>query len=411
MLEKVKTFRQKDGAIMTKGQGLPTVVVVNQFALPRSQGGGTRHADIFGNVDDYDTVIFAGDRNYTTQLRYTTDDSRFRLLRVPASDGSGIRRMVGWSVFTVGAVFASLRVRRVAAVYASTPHLLAPLAGWFTAKLRGVPMILEVRDLWPDTFATAGAMSMTSPAYRILKAIEKFLYRNADSIVVVAEGWEEHFRSHGADMSNYQVVPNGTEVREFPVDADRDEIRVRHGLSGVTAVYAGAHGYANGLDLVVDAAAQNTDVNFLLIGDGPEKVRLRDLVERRGLENVEFRDSMPKSELVELLVGCDIGVHCLRAYDALDQGMSPNKIFDYMAAQLPVVSNAGNSARAILGDAQDFGVPTNEGGLAEAIRVVVSCSDGERESMGRLGRNFVQENYSRQAAGESIRELLRKVER
>ena len=411
MPEKVKTFRPNNGARMTSNRNRPTVVVVNQFALPRSQGGGTRHADIFGNVDGYDTVILAGDRNYTTQLRYTADDPRFRLLRVPASDGSGIRRMAGWMVFTVGAVFAGLRVRRVAAVYASTPHLLAPLAGWLTARLRGVPMILEVRDLWPDTFATAGSMSTSSPVYRILKTVEKFLYRHADSIVVVAEGWEGHFRSLGADMSNYQVVPNGTEIIEFPVDADRDEIRVRHGLSGVTAVYAGAHGYANGLDLIVDAAAQNPNVNFLLIGDGPEKMRLRDLVESRRLGNVEFRDSMPKSELVELLVGCDIGIHCLRAYDALDQGMSPNKIFDYMAAQLPVVSNAGNSARAILGDDRDFGVATNEGGLSEAIRVVVNCSAGEREAMGRSGRSFVEENYSRQAAGESISALLQKAER
>lgn len=411
MPENVKTCRRNIGARMTNNRNLPTVIVVNQFALPRSQGGGTRHADIFGNVDGYDSVIFAGDRNYTTQLKYVADDPRFRLIRVPASDGSGIRRMAGWLVFTVGAVFASLRVRRVSAVYASTPHLLAPLAGWLTARLRGVPMILEVRDLWPDTFATAGAMSTSNPVYRILKALEKFLYRHADSIVVVAEGWEGHFRSLGADMSKYQVVPNGTEIREFPVDADRDEIRVRHGLSGVTAVYAGAHGYANGLDLVVDAAIQNPTVNFLLIGDGPEKMRLRDLVEGKRLRNVEFRDSMPKSELVELLVGCDIGVHCLRAYDALDQGMSPNKIFDYMAAQLPVVSNAGKSARAILGDDRAFGVATNENGLAEAIRTVVSCSIKEREAMGQSGRNFVEKNYSRQAAGESIRALLKKVER
>lgn len=385
------------------------MIVVNQFALPRSQGGGTRHADIFSRVDGYETVIFAGNRNYTTQLQYETEDHRFRLLRVPESDGGGVRRMAGWLAFSVQALIAGVRVQGVSAVYASTPHLLAPLAGWCIARIRRVPIILEVRDLWPDTFATAGSMSTSSPIYRILKTIEKFLYRNADSIVVVAEGWESHFHSHGADMTEYQVIPNGTEVAEFPIGADRSEIRARHGISGVTAVYAGAHGFANGLDFVVDAASQNSDVNFLLIGDGPEKSRVAELVHSRGLHNVEMRDSMPKSDLVELLVGCDIGVHCLRAYDALDQGMSPNKIFDYMAAQLPVVSNAGNSARAILGAQQDFGVATDEGGLAEAIEFVASRSEAERETMGRSGREFVERNFSRRAAGESVNALLQRV--
>ena len=326
------------------------LVVINQFAMPRTEWGLTRNADLLSRLDSWDVTIFSANRDHYGQREFTTTDPLFRLASVPAYKGSAKRRALGWLLFSLKAFWFTVTRRRLSAVYASSPHLFGGCAGLAAARVRRVPFILEVRDLWPESIVAAGMLRSGSVVHRALVRIEHALYQAAERIIVVTEGWEQHLTSMGVPGNKVLVVPNGVEVGDHPVTLEKDALRAAIGLplGKLVAVYTGAHGKANGLDQLIDTAEALPDVEFLLVGAGQEKAGLQAAVARRRLRNVTFRDPVPKAELTSLLKGCDIGVHVLAPWDLLTKGLSPNKVFDYLGCGLPLASNCREGLRTTL---------------------------------------------------------------
>jgi len=381
------------------------VVVLNQFALPRTQSGGTRHIDLFGRLEGWTPLIIAGHRNHYTQEVFETQDPRFRLVRVPGQQGGGIARILGWLAYSLQAFFLTVSRRRLDLVYGSSPHLLAPLAGLVAARLRRVPFILEIRDLWPESIVAAGKMRRGSLVFRAMSALEKLLVTSADRIVVVTPGWEEHFARLGAPASGLTVITNGTEPGDFVVPQTRDELRLAHGISGFTAVFAGAHGPKDGLELILDAAAALPEINFILVGAGPTKEQARERARRENLTNVDFREPVAKRDLAGLLGACDVGVHAVSPMAVFDKGMSPNKLFDYMASGLPVVSNAELGLREVIVDG-DCGHVGGSDSLEVCLAKVYGATPAQRTQWGERGREIVTERFSRHAAALQLAAVL-----
>ena len=290
------------------------VLVLHQYAIPRSQSGGTRHVDLFSRVEGWSPLIVATNRHHFSQEIFQTDDERFKLVWVPRYTGASLARMAGWAIFAAQAAVIGLTRRKVDAVYASTPQLLAPVAGALVATLRRVPLIVEVRDLWPESIIGAGALRRGSHTHRLLVGLERWIYKRADRIVAVTPGWEEHFAGLDVDLDKLHVVSNGTEVDDFIVTEDRDALRSEFGLTGFTAVYAGAHGPANALDLLLDAGKDLPEINLLFVGAGSQKARLQQRSRAEGLLNVEFRGPMPKDRALTT-------PKCLRCRRALDRAI------------------------------------------------------------------------------------------
>ena len=195
----------------------------------------------------------------------------------------------------------------------------------------------------------------------------------------------------------------------FRVVANRTALRNRYGMTGLTFVYAGAHGPANGLDLVLDAAenvqADVPDVEFMLVGDGAEKATLMNDAERRGLANVRFLRSIPKSEMPELLAAADVGLHTLADVPLFRFGVSPNKLFDYMAAGLPVVTNCPGEVEEIVRDAS-AGLAVQPDQLERAVREIAAASNEQRVEWGRSGRDFITKHRSRDVIAAQLSALL-----
>lgn len=381
-----------------------TVVVLNQFALPRSEAGGTRHVDLFGRLPDWQVLIVAGDRNHYSQRRFRTDDRRFRLVRVPAQGGGGAARLIGWIAYAGQALAVTLRAPDASLVVGSSPQPLAALAGLVAARLRGLPFVLEVRDLWPESLVSAGVMRRGGLGYRVFRALERVLARQARRIVCVTSGWERHFGALGV-ADRLVVVPNGTEPSDFAVPTAREALRAEHRVSGFTAVFAGAHGPKDGLDQILDAAGALPEVRFLLVGSGPAKPAARERAIREGLGNVEFREPLAKQHLAGLLRACDVGVHAVTPLEVFQQGMSPNKLFDYLAAGLPVVSNAGRGLRSVLGD-RDCGVVGPSDGLAAGLRIVRDASPAVRERWRGNAERLTADRFSRTAVAAELARVL-----
>ena len=386
------------------------VLVLNQYALPREQGGGTRHIDLFSRVPGWRASIIAGNRSHYTQRKFTSTDTHFTLVAVPPQDGSAQRRLASWIAYSFRALVAGVRKHNIDAVYASSPHLLAPLTGWVLAKYHRAAFIVEIRDLWPESFVAAGLLKRGSTTHRALSLLERFVISRADHIVGVTPGWEAYFQRLGVSKGRFSAIPNGTEPSDFALDSgfDRDEMRRRLNISGVTAVFAGAHGPKDGIDQILDAAHELPHINFLLVGDGPSKKASIERAQREMITNVEFRDPVAKSNLAELLACCDIGIHSVTPLPVFELGMSPNKLFDYLASGLPVVSNAGKAVEEIIGK-DECGQIAGPDSLARSISRVFAASESERSRWSENAQGQLASRFSRHAAANRLHHVLENV--
>lgn len=394
---------------MVAEKGKPRVLVLNHFAAPRGHAGGTRHVELFSRLEGWDYLIIAADKNHLTGRTVSAEAG---LLPVPtiSYSSNGFRRILNWVSYCWSALWAGLRQGRMDAVYASSPHLLAGLAGMVLAKVRRVPFVLEIRDLWPHILVHMGQMSKTSPIYRALTILEELLYRRADRIVVMAPGTEDELVGRGVPAEKIVYVPNGADPEDFLPSDDRAVLRERYGFTRTTAVYAGAHGPANGLDLVLAAAREVADLpmDIVLLGSGVAKSALQAQATAMDLTNVRFFDPVPKMEIADVLSAADLGLHVLADVELFRTAVSPNKLFDYMAAGLPVLTNSPG----LVGDwvfGAGCGWAVHPDGLAEGLEAFAATDEAGRTGLGRSGQDWLRANQSRSAMAKRLSEMFAEV--
>lgn len=396
-----------------KGNG-DRVLVFNHFASPEGQPGGTRHIELYGGLDGWSCEILAADRNYLTRLPQHSyrpnPTTAYRTVWTLPYAGNGAARVLNWASYAVSATVVGLLTRHPTVVVGSTPHLLAPVAAWLVARIRRVPFVLEVRDLWPEVLVEMGQLSAGSRLYRALEALAAWVVARADAIVVLAPGVANALVERGADPSLVHHVSNGADLVP-PLD-DRAPARAALGVGPgeVLVVYAGAHGPANGLDLALDAAADlsvdHPQVRFVFVGDGPTKAALVARAGREGLANVHFADARPKSDMPEVLGAADVGLHVLADVGLFTFGVSPNKVFDYMAAGLPVLTNVPGDVGALV-TGNGAGVAVDPDGIADGLRALLESSSDERAAMGERGRALIERDYAVAPRAAALDAVLR----
>lgn len=384
------------------------VLVFNHFARTPSAPGGTRHVELFTRLKEWDARIVASNRTIHGGACVQSEGIVDTVWVVPPG-ASPFRRIANWTSYCLTALFRGLRIGRVDIIVGSSPHILAPLAALMLARIRRAPFVLEVRDIWPRVFVEMGAMSETSLQYRLLAAVERFIYRKASAIVVLAEGTEDYLVDLGISRDRLCFIPNGADPLPCRSDQERTALRQRYGFDGTVAVYTGAHGPANGLDLLLSAAKdlQATDPGLLvvLVGDGVEKPRLQALAHELRLANVRFLDPVPKREIPDILGAADIGVHCLADVDLFRSGVSPNKIYDYMATGLPVVTNTPGEVASLV-ERAGAGVAVAPSKLSDGLRDLARLTADERRRLGDSGRHYLAENRSHTILASRLERLL-----
>lgn len=225
-------------------------------------------------------------------------------------------------------------------VIASSTPLTVALPMIAAKRLRGARTLFEVRDRWPELPAAMGVASGRTLA--AMARIERAALAAADAVVALAPGVAEALGTACGDPARVAFIPNGCDRALFADVAPERPVPAPEG--GILAVYAGAHGRANGLGQLLDVAwvlkAWNeTRVRLLLIGAGAEKRALVARAAAEGLDNVTFLDPMPRARLAGVLKGADAALHCLAPVPAFAEGVSPNKVFEALAAGLPVLTN------------------------------------------------------------------------
>lgn len=340
---------------------------------------------------------------------------RGRLRRVESLDGIEVvrtyvyatanrgmlRRMLSYASFLVSAVlFGRGRVGKPDVVIGTSPQLLAALAGYMLARSLGARFIFEVRDLWPESILAVEAMR-DNLLVRALKRLAAFLYWHSDQIVTVGQGYRLGIHArYGTPLEKILVVPNGVDHEQFAPRGNRLSLRRELGWDGrFVVLYIGTHGMAHGLEQLLAAAKAlggEPDKQFVLVGEGAEKDRLKALAREWSLANVQFIDQQPRQRVAELYRAGDLGVVMLRD-TPLFQEVLPSKIFEYLAMEKPILLSVDGEARRLVeaAGAGQYVRPGDTDALVAAIRQ--AAREPERwVEMGRRGRDYVLANHDRQ---------------
>jgi len=291
-------------------------------------------------------------------------------------------------------------------LYASSPPLFVGASALIVSYLRRIPMLFEVRDLWPESAVALGELS--NPRFIAWSTrLEEACYRRAKKVIVVTSDIRERLVRRGISEEKILLVPNGANTELFQFDpAIRERIRSGLGLQDkFIAIYAGIHGVAQGLEHVVEAARllQNeANIHFLLIGEGPKKAEIAALAERYQLNNLTLLPEQPRNDIPAYLSAADIALIPLRKIDIF-KGALPSKIFDAWACCKPVLLSVDGEARQIM-EAAGGGIfipPEAPEAMASALRSL-SVSPQECERMGQNGRAYTVQHFSRRALAEQL---------
>ena len=316
----------------------------------------------------------------------------------PSANRGLVRRTLSYLSFMISAIFTGFfALRPHDVIIATSPQFFVAVAGWVLSVLGRGRFILEVRDLWPDSIIAVGALR--SPwIIRPLKRLERFLYRQADRIVVVTESSKQILEESGVPAEKISVVTNGVELDRFR-PGEEPALRRRLGVDGRFVVsYIGTIGMAHALDVVLRAAEAmpaESDVLFVIVGEGALRKRLEDESQARGLRNVRFAGEQARERIPALLRASQACLVHLKRAD-LFKTVIPSKIFEIMACGRPILMGVGGEAARLV-ERAGAGIvfeSENDAQLREAIHTLQADPDGLRR-MGEAGRRFVETGYGR----------------
>jgi glycosyltransferase involved in cell wall biosynthesis len=319
--------------------------------------------------------------------------------------------------YAVVVLVVQSRFRRPDAIIGSTVHPFAAAAALVAARIRGARFLFEIRDLWPQTLVDMGAMPSGSIAARGLWWMEAVLVRRAEIVITLLPRMAEYLAQRGLPTDRILYLPNGVRSRMDPPEAAPrhvSEMLDRLEAEGRFVVgYVGAHGRANGLQVIVDAAARlqsegDRRIHVVLVGDGPEKPGLLASARDLGLANVTFVDPVARAAVAAVLHRLDAAILHLSYVDVFRYGISPNKLFDYMANECPVLfaCESGNDPVTEAGAGISL-PPEDPAALAAAMRQMAGLPHRERRRMGAAGRRYIERNHDLERLAARLGDYLR----
>lgn len=322
------------------------------------------------------------------------------------------KRMVGFVIFLLTSLINSFRIKtKFDLILASTPPVTSPLVGWLLSKIRRTKLVIEIRDLQPESAEDFGNLNR-SLFTRGLKKLMHWLYRRADIVVPVTNGMRDYLLEIGLPPERVVTIKSGFSS-EF-VEAGYNGVRKKFGWEQKFLVlYAGTLGWAHSLETVIEAARQLTDqpdICFVFVGDGQKREALEGMVRDYGLKNVVFVGSQPLEVIPHFLKTSNVLVHSLKDVPVTKGGV-PSKLYEYMASGRPIVfgSRDGEAITELenAGGALAF-PPDNPEKLCDLI---LALRDGKIDGE-RIGQRYIEyasKNYHRELWAQKYLDLLQKI--
>jgi colanic acid biosynthesis glycosyl transferase WcaI len=337
-----------------------------------------------------------------------SEENGIQILRVwtfIAPNEGVVLRIIDFLSYMVTSFFASMFVSRSDVIMASSPQFFTAVAGWAAAKLKGIPFVMEVADLWPASVTAVGAMKR-GLLTQLAEKLELFLYHQATAIVVLTESFKTNLISRGVPAYKVHTVQNGVKLELFQTSNKS----LRNGKGPFVVGYIGTLGLAHGLHNVVLAGELLKDetIEFLIVGDGAERKLLQTSIKERKLSNISLKDAVPRSEVFNLWRNCDAALIHLKN-DTVFCEVIPSKIFEAMAMALPIILVAPKGEASALLDGLGCGEWVPAGQPELLAEVVLRWS--KRTDLKELGDRAKLEvqKFTRERQARAVIKVLEAV--
>lgn len=356
-------------------------------------------------------IVYDGYSNKLVHRELIDGIEVLRVWTYLAANAGFVRRIANYLSFMVAGSIAGLLAKRPDVVIATSPQLFCGWAGAIAAKLRRIPFVLEIRDIWPESIVAVGAMR-TSPAIKLLEWLAQRLYKAADRIVAAGNGYRRELENSGVPSTKIDVIPNGIDSESFyPREPDPD-VRKRWGLGDdFVCAYVGTIGMAAGLDVVLRAVTVlrergESGVRFLIVGDGAERERLQREAVSAGMAEITFTGRLDKGEIPGVLAVsncCLIHLRRLRLFETV----LPSKLFEAAAMAKPVILGVRGEAQALLEDIEG-GIPIEPESETELVDAVLKLSRDRQlaRSFGEKALEATSEKYARASLAAQYLDIL-----
>ncbi|GGJ63762.1 glycosyltransferase involved in cell wall biosynthesis [Anoxybacillus voinovskiensis] len=379
--------------------------ILNHYALKPNEAGGTRHYDIAHELVKKGhrvRIIASSFVHYTFRFRSNkkffseeVNGVLFDWIWTFPYNGNSIGRMINMITYCfVAIVVGGMRKEKPDAIVGSSVHLFACLAAYVLSRWKKATFVVEVRDLWPRTLIDMGAITEKSLLARLFFFIEAFVYKRADRIITLLPGAVDYIVSKGGTREKTVYIPNGVAGTQAlsqannPLCQKLKEIRKKHKN---IAMYAGAHGHANALEVVVESARllSEEEVAYVFIGNGPEKEKLVRLAS--DIHHCYFFDPVPKASIAAVLSEADVLIVSMRKSPIYQYGISLNKLFDYLLVGKPVLF-AGEVYNDIVQEAAaGITVPPEDAEqMAHGLRTLLQLEEQEKGRIKQRSTRYIE---------------------
>ena len=338
-------------------------------------------------------------------------------VKTPQYQGNGVGRIKNISTFMwkLRTNYKMLADKyKPDAVIASSTYPLDIYPAHRIAKRCNAKLCFEIHDLWPLSPMEIGGFSEKNPAIVILQRAEDFAFKNSDVIVSILPNADKHIRERGFSTDKFVYVPNGIltgEKNEAPMEKTIERLQELKEQGYFLVGYTGNHSPANVLDTMIDAAKKTTDekVKYVLVGKGNVKNQLMEYAKANNVTNIEFLDPVLKDNMDNVLELLDLGYIGLKKQNLFNYGVSPNKLFDYMMASLPVIYAVEASNDPVKDSNCGISVPAeNPEAVVEAVMKIKNLSEEEKIKIGGNGKKYVLDNHMYEGLADKFLNALKK---
>jgi len=353
--------------------------------------------------------VYDGYKNKFYQKENLDGIEVIRVWSYITSNSGFVKRVLDYVSFGIMAFFVGL-FKKHDVIIATSPQFFTTWAAWGISKIKRKPWIFELRDLWPESIKTVGAMKQ-GKAIEFLEKIEIGLYKSSDKVIAVTNAFKTNLISRGIDEDKIEVVTNGSNMELFYPRVKDEKLLNELNLKDKFIVgYIGTHGMAHGLDFIVRSIAkvENKTIHFLFIGDGAMKKTIVEITSSLKLKNITFLNPIKKDDVPKYLSICDVSLAPLKKEDNF-KTVIPSKIFEASAMQKPTLLGVQGQAQEIL-EKYGAGVcfePENEKDFLEKLNFLKEVSVyGKCQA----GCEVLAKDYDRKVLASKMLNIIKIVE-
>ena len=399
------------------------ILYIHQYFTTPEEGGGTRSYEFSRSLvkRGYKVTILTSSKlndslaNGKKKSDEYIEGVHVIYLKTPYSTYMPFKkRLYSFMDFSIRAILAGIRIKRYDLIFATSTPLTVAIPGIILSFLRRVPMVFEVRDLWPEVPIQMGVIK-NSLLIKLLRWFEAFTYRHSNHIIALSPGMAKGILATGVAINKVTMIPNFCNLDFFkPEKSNINNLGKLEYNNNPIIAYCGAISYANNLELIIHAAEKlqkmNNPVIFVIAGEGSLKPKLEKLTKVKKLKNVIFLGKINKYEVVELYRKA---IACLILFKNLPilSTNSPNKFFDALAVGRPIITNMGGWIGNLVENYKiGFSLENNNPqAIIEAVEKLTSMNKNQLEEIGENARKLAAEKFNREDMVEKLEMVFKKA--